>query len=496
MTKKTIASSRTSTCSTSSVLALTSALILGLLLASAPAAAEERASTTERLVSDLFGSAGPSLDAMASEGRGLAWSLRYRTPADAGPRDRLAHVLGSLLEARLADLEGLRRVVAVPAPPEASRADLRAGARGSDADVLLLLEAWESRHHLHLVGELYDVRLTFWSRIRHPVTGMRSHFYSVARLDAELRSLMDAKPARASRFRLERLSTPIGPSGRLLAAACGDVDGDGLNETVGLSARFLYLTRLSDRGPEALAKVPLAGLPQTTRRTRVPFGAAVVVDLDGDGAKEVAVWTSDLAGGQLFDWRDGGLGAGPRPLPGLPLAALPPIGTGGGAEHLLLGAVALGRNHLEPRLMTFSASGEAPWQPAPDLHWNLAGHALNLPAPGEWSDLVAVLDTRGRLRVDGGGQTWRLKRAGVALALTDFEDDGTAELISTAASWPDEPDAVRVHRLDPGGGPRLVWSSPTKSPVIALAAGDADNDGRTEVLVATTGGTHLLRPID
>ena len=77
----------------------------------------------------------------------------------------------------------------------------------------------------------------------------------------------------------------------------------------------------------------------------------------------------------------------------------------------------------------------------------------------------------------------------------DLNDDGEAELVRTATSWPDERDRLSLHRLTPEGRTPLLWRQ--EMPAIAsLASGDIDNDGYGEVLVLSGGGRlHLVREL-
>lgn len=479
----------------------------------APARGQTRIGTVDRLTNDFFALAKPSLTGLLRQGgtRRLAWGMRYRRPENAGPRDRLERVLSDRVRGQLATLPDPEEV---PAPPGAERVDLREGARAVGADLLLVIDVYERRNHLHMVGELFDVRTTFWSRIRRPIVGMRSHFYATARIDAEIRALMSVDTAQGPR-RFELIRPPDGtPSGEpWLAVAVADVDGDGLNEVALLGAKTLAIARIAGRRARPIASLPLGDLPRATQPTRERFGALVAADLNGDRRAELGLWTSDLERGHVVRFRGGRVepcrwaarakvcgathpAGSPMRLCGPPLAVVPPHGESDTEPTLLVGEVPSGLNHLQGKITRWTWSGgELAVARTEHLYWSLSGRPLKLPERGAYHDLMVTVDRQNTLRVRGGGTTWRVREAGVAAITVDLNDDGEAELVRTAASWPDERDRLSLHRLTPEGRTPLLWRQ--EMPAIAsLASGDIDNDGYGEVLVLSGGGRlHLVREL-
>ncbi len=478
----------------------------------APAAAGQQRPPLDPLADAQVVGAPPTLKRLMKAEHGLAWAMRYRRPKKAGHRDRIERVLRQLFEARLGRFTGFRSIVEVPAPMGARREDLRDGARASNADLLLSLDVYEKRNHLHVVGELFEVRLSFWSRIRRPVTGMRSHYYATTRIDAEVRGLMDLDSSRGPRkFDVRRAPAALDPPGGVLAAAVADVDGDRLNEVILLDDDALRVVRLLPRRTQPLAKWPLKDLPHSEQRSRDRYGAVQAADLDGDGRAEIALWTSDLERGHVLRFERGRLVAvrapaaltvcgRPRPAGaplqtcGPPLAVMPALGASRDPPTLLVGRSAEGRNHLTDRVSPWSLAGESGYHPHPGLHWHLSGLALKHKARGVYTDLMATVDKKGTVRVRGGGATWTGKSVGVACVMSDLNDDGEAELFVTRASLPSEPDRLTALRLAPNGKTHKLWSK-TFDPIASLAAGDADNDGFLDLVVATTGGTYLVREL-
>lgn len=480
-----------------------------LVLVPLAAQAQPRRSTVDRLADDLLAVAGPSLARLGREGHALAWSLRMRRPPVAGPRERLERVMDELLTARLAAIGGLRAPDKLPSPPDASRADLVEGARGAGADLLLVVDVFERKNHIHVVGELFDVAVDFWTRLRRPVTGMRTHFYATARIDAELRALLDADTSRRVKLELVPLAGRLVPAAPPLAASVGDLDGDGLNEVAFVSESAIEVVRLVDDGPaEVVATATLDGLPRRAERSRDAFASALVADVDGDGQSELTVWTSDLRYGHVFGLAGRLLSPVRREVPGSvcgerqargvalvlcgpPLAVMPSADPKRPRPLLVLGSAPLGRNHFDGRTATCTVEREEALQPLDGLHFGLAGMSLKLPERGAAADLVGVVDAAGVLRVRGPDRTWVVTGAGTAMALVDLQDDGDAEAVTSGAGWPDEGDAVSVTTLARDGRVVAVWRKPTDA-IVALAGGDVDNDGLNEVLVVTRGGIHLL----
>ncbi len=496
-------------------------LLVGILLTSAPllsasvAGAQGRRGTVERLAGDLLKVAAPTLDRYGDTDRyGLAWAMRYKSPPRAGKKDRLEGVLRSLLEARLADRSGFRPLVALTASPGLSRAQLRESARKAGTDLLLIIDVFISRNHLHIVGELHEVRATFWARIRRPVAGMRSHFYSSERIDAEIRALMNDDTSRTRRrFQLRpappKIAAGIGP---LLAAGIGDVDGDGFAELAVLGSTSLRIVRLggTDR-LKTIIEYPLSDLARAAQKPRDPIGSLHLADLNGDGHAEIAFWMSALRDGHLMTMRQGALipirwpaaikgstcgHAVPRTsaisLCGASVGSIAPMDQRRAARaRLLLARTVPGRNHFDGRLATWSIRGEEPFHPHPGLYWNLAAHSLKRKEAGIYTDLIATVDRGGLLQVRGGKQTWKAKGVGSAMTLSDLNDDGEAELVRAADSMPNASDELVIQRLSPNKRMPTIFRQ-RSAPIRAITAGDVDNDGHIEVVVLTNRGISIL----
>ena len=485
------------------------AVIVSLALLHLPsfASAQKRQSTADRLVASVFTSASASLSHVGGPERTLAWTLSYEAPTAAGVKDRLETVIGGLIEARLA-AAGFALAKRIDVPAGSDRRTARRRARAVGADVLARAELFEKRNHLHLVVELYEVPVGFWTRLRKPMVGVRAYHYGAVRIDAELRAIMDlrARAKGATRFELKRAHPILQGSGNLFGAAIADLDGDGFQEVVLLERSVVRAVRvLPGEAPVELGSFPLDGLARADQPSRDAFGHVQAADFTGDHRAEVALWTSDLATGHVLRWTGSGFvllrfpgdtsacghsrpKGSPVVLCGPPLAVVPPLAQReANGSSLLVGEVPPGKNHLSGKMSSWALGRTETPQVFPDMHWALFGYSLKLAGSGDYTDLLGVVSKNGELKIRAPGQTWRLGPSGVAGTLCDFDDDGQAELVRTAWTREDEPDAIVVHRLKKKGATPRLWRVRSK-PVLALAPGDFDNDGRPEVLVATAGG--------
>ncbi|MCB9562096.1 MAG: hypothetical protein H6708_16960 [Kofleriaceae bacterium] len=79
-----------------------------------------------------------------------------------------------------------------------------------------------------------------------------------------------------------------------------------------------------------------------------------------------------------------------------------------------------------------------------------------------------------------------LDGVGVAYAIADVDHDGRAELITSAASAPGDPDAVTVHALPARGAKvgKALFTKRFTGGVGGVAAADVDGDGDVEVFAA------------
>ena len=115
---------------------------------------------------------------------------------------------------------------------------------------------------------------------------------------------------------------------------------------------------------------------------------------------------------------------------------------------------------------------------------------------GHLSSLRVSVSERDQLRVEtrahcdeacGDAQIYTAANVGYAVAIDDVDQNGIAEVYSTAASA--NADVVSVIELGPA--PRSLWKRKFPSGVVALVTGDFDGDGQRDVLAMVRAGRRI-----
>ena len=90
---------------------------------------------------------------------------------------------------------------------------------------------------------------------------------------------------------------------------------------------------------------------------------------------------------------------------------------------------------------------------------------------------------------DGGAASLPEGRFGDRIVVADLDGDRQPDLVTSDATGPTEPDRVTIHRLEAGlaGHGVLFRAAVNGGAVVAMAAGDLDFDGRTDLLVIEEG---------
>jgi hypothetical protein len=353
-------------------------------------------------------------------------------------------------------------------PQAASLAVARAVAAKGGALVYLQVEV--ARGELRVTADLYPVMSNAWDRVRVPAPAPRSHAFASAPIDAEVRTFLAPvvlEQAHAHKARHDR--------GEVLAAACGDIDGDGGMDLALVSrgsvawghlvaGRFVVAHEAAWSALAARAPVPF----------RDPLATAVIAARVGErmGTK--------LVGGELYVGLTdrGGIALsrdlrGAAPLPGLPLAV--PEG------------VACVRP--DPAVLAFDA-------PATPCSASFAPFAVDAPTPrydafvgfdlvgqdGTSRLAVAARDPAGTLHVKVDSSEVTVEGAGAQIALGDLDQDGALEVVTTSDQGED---AIVVSSFR-GGELRQRLRLPAPAGVRALAVCPAEDRG-VPALVAVVG---------
>jgi hypothetical protein len=369
---------------------------------------------------------------------------------------------GDELAARVAALVAGRIGAGAKAHPQAA-ALATARAIAGRASALVFVQTELSKGDLRATVDVYPSMANAWDRIRNPLPAPTGHAFASAKLDAEVRSFL-------APLLLEQASVHKArhDEGDVLAAACGDVDGDGGDEIVLVSRARVSVGRIRSGKYVAEHTAPWQTLaPKTPVPMRDPLASAVVTE----GAVHVGFtdrgWmtlTPDFVGH--------------APLLGMPawggdglvcLMAEPSAGTYDGAPFDCAHA-----RELKPRLGILSARYDA-----------LAAATI-VDAGGEARQVAAAHEPSGKLKLRMGDAPVRTFEMsfGAQLAVGDLDQDGSAE-IATSVEGGD--DAVNVFSwTNSGADPRGRLHIAAPAGVRALAMCPPEERGEP-VLVAVVG---------
>ncbi len=290
--------------------------------------------------------------------------------------------------------------------------------------------------------DVYPSMANAWDRIRNPLPSPTGHAFATAKIDAEVRAFL--APLLLESATVDRAHHD---EGDVLAAACGDVDGDGGNELVLVSAARVAVGRV--RGgqfvPERAAAWDAIGPRSPVPMREALAGAAVV-----HGAVEVG---STSRGGVRLDPDASGLAVGAT-LVGLPawggdgVVCLMPEPSAGAFDGAPVGCDV----RRDPR----------PAMAVPAPRFDAFGAASVRDAFGHERLVVAVREPSGRVRLKAGDVTSTPDALfGAQLAVGDLDQDGQPEIVtSTDLSFAGAPgarpdDAIDIASWTGGGWPRL-----------------------------------------
>lgn len=330
------------------------------------------------------------------------------------------------------------------------------------ASALVYVRSAIVKGDLRATVEVYPSMANAWDRIRNPLPSPTSRAVASAKVDAEVRAFL--APLSLEQASVERARHD---EGDVLAAACGDADGDGDNELVLVSAARVALGHV--RGGRFVAErtaVWSALGPAVAVPMRDPIAEAVIAP----GA--VGVGSTDRGGLRLTPAL-----ALDAPLLGLPVwggddvVCLRPEPSAGAFD----GAPVECSLRQEPR----------PRMAVPSPRFDAFGAALVADALGNARTVVAVREPSGRLRLKAG------EAGGVAdgtfgaqLAVGDLDQDGAAEIATSAdlpaggAMAPRVDDAIDV----------VTWSPLSPAAPVSPAGPDL----RSRLHLAAPGGVRAL----
>lgn len=362
---------------------------------------------------------------------------------------------------------------------EAQTAQLAtARALAGRAGALVYVQTAIAKGDLRATVDVYPSIGNAWDRIRNPMPSPASHGFATAKIDAEVRTYLT--PLLLEQASVERARHD---EGDVLAAACGDVDGDGGNELVLVSPARVALGRI--RGgrfvPERTAGWDGLG-PASAVPMRDPLGAAAVAP----GA--IAVGSTDRGGVRLH--ADLSMDA---PLLGLPVwggdgvVCLMPEASAGAFD----GAPVECSLRREPR----------PAMAVPAPRFDAFSAMVVADATGVAHTIVVVREPSGRLRLKSGDALGVPDGAfGAQLAVGDLDQDGVPDVATSmdlpvagaAAGKPD--DAIDIATWTPGE-PELRGRVHLAAPggVRALAMCPPEEHGEPTLIAVVGGEVWLVR---
>lgn len=457
-----------------------SALILGLACLTSPVGAESsgdenvsRSSTMQGLVEDLSGQIGRLIADLPRSRLDLVVVTSGRSGATA----RFRQTFQEILLAELSRGQSLRSVQAQSGSDWADRPGARSSASSQGFELLLWLEVSIDTNHLAIEGMVFETEHHLWRQTVSPERQTLGQVFVRTRVNAEIRHYLT--PLNMGVLSINPV--PLGHR-RYLAMAVADVDGDDLTELIMLSDRALEIRSLRQGQANVVAQLKLAGLPRAATRSRDPIGMVVVGPPEADGLRKMALRTSDYSRGIIVRYD--------------------------GVELQLQGTVTdfpmqweteLECTTMTPGRNTFGTAATpcGSLEETPSVPPFSAAARESIPRPGAQEAVAAA-----RVLADGSvSLSWndavvaRVSSYGTALAISDIDDDGVAEILLSSDRDPGRGDELTVLRLSQeglvAGRERLGDISGS---VWVAGAGDADNDGLRELLAVsqTSRGAELL----
>ncbi len=390
---------------------------------SEPASASCIGNTTQQVV--------PPLGAVPQNALVVAAPLESDVAPLSNRGDELALRVASLVAGKIAGAHVQTRTASLD----------QARAMAARAAVLVYVRVQLQKGQLRVTVDEYPVVHNVWDRARLPPPPPTAHAYAAAPIDAEVRAFFPSLP-----LELQTVHKATHVEGEVLAAACGDVDGDGGAELLLVSRDRVALGRLRAGKMQVERSVAWSALAKRAPvPLREPLGGAEIA-LEG-----VRVGTSDRGGVIL----DESLGA-PRVTSGIP------IGAGVCASIAPLRSAFEGSvSACEPATATAAGTARESFDTA---------SAFELVAPSGERHMAIATRESGKLKLRVGGvEKGSFDGAGAQVAVLDANLDGVPELaftnegpddVITIVTWKDGVASV-VNRIAAPAGVRALAACPS-----------------------------------
>jgi hypothetical protein len=436
--------------------------------ASAPAA--DRPAARASAIGQVTGRIAADLGAGGKEAWVFLGPLRTDEPAPRAPE----------LVARLAFLIAAGIGGVAHAEPVAAST---AHAIAHKAKSLVYAQVEIANGQLRVIADLYRPTRNMWDRARQPAPAPVGHGFASARLDGEVRAYL--APVPLSLGRIDRIATE---DRDILALACGDADDDGSLEIVTLGRRRAAMGRA--RGgrfvPSKTALLrDLSGVAAAPLRE--PVGGIAIVPRRADHGTYIDVGITDRARGSRLDQDLRPLGT----IAGVPFA------TSSGDACVTFQGTTLTSAWAK------CADTDLLSLPTIEPPFDAIAFATVVAPDGVARMVAAARDPRtAEVHLWVEANTATIPSAGAQLAVSDLDQDGTPEIISTLdvppkpASGPAEgalDDALVITSWFADGTLRERGRTPVPAGVRALATCPPDGAGPVPIVLATPGELWIVR---
>jgi len=256
---------------------------------------------------------------------------------------------------------------------------------------------------------------------------------------------------------------------RILAMSVNDIDGDNTSEIVLATEsdlKVLSWDGFSFIERSSIKYVDDAQLRRNQRNIRTLVGS----DLDGDGCDEIYVSVPDKET-LIWKWKENNL-VRTDTMPSTLLAE--------NDAHFVFSSLQPDRNHFSGQATYLISKAD---KSRTDRPFPVDYYAVGIADGKKW----LIVDVENRIRVfsDNMEPVWQSAAAfGTGVAIADLDKNGKSEIICTSAVPQGKQDSLIILEWDNGTYSKKWESQPLKGSISALCAGDPNNDGVDELIVA------------